>query len=278
MVSVRLIKTGSRTFIAFVMIWTWCMLAVPVILGLGVGNIITNIAYALAGASPSVFALVLVSFSGDREYRHSFLTRIVRIGNTGAKDILVIFALVPAVTAVSAFIQFMFTCVPPDLSGLNVYIKDPVKLMAFAAFTLVFGPLAEEIGWRGYLLDCLKVRGILVYGAGIGFLWTLWHLPMFFIAGSYQNMLLKQGVIPVICFALSTIALGVIMGETANKTGSILSAILFHFMVNFTGELIPLAPRTEMIKTAVYSIIAFGIVYSHNHRRKGVCNGNSRAK
>lgn len=98
---------------------------------------------------------------------------------------------------------------------------------------------------------------------------------MFFIAGSYQNSLLTQGAEPVICFALSTIALGVIIGELAKRTDGILTAILFHFTINFTGELIPLAPAAEMINTAALIVIALGMICSHRHIRKGVNNGDA---
>lgn len=107
----------------------------------------------------------------------------------------------------------------------------------------------------------------MVYGVAIGLIWTVWHLPMFFITGSYQNTLLMHGAEQIICFALSTIALGVVIGEITKRTNSLLAAILFHFMINFTGEIIPLAPVAEMIKTAVFILIALGLIYSHYHIR-----------
>jgi len=98
---------------------------------------------------------------------------------------------------------------------------------------------------------------------------------MFFIAGSYQSSLLTHGAAPVLCFALSTTALGVIIGEITKRTGGILTAILFHFTINFTGELIPLAPAAEIISTAALILIALGMICSHHHTRKGVYNGDT---
>ncbi len=194
------------------------------------------------------------------------------MGGTGGA---VLFALVPAATILSAYLNWLLTSVPPDWFTLSACLKDPAGLIAFAVFTLVFGPLAEELGWRGYLLDCWKDRGILVYGAGIGLIWTVWHLPMFLIAGSYQNLLLMHGAVPVLCFALSTVALGVIIGEITKRTDCILPAILFHFMINFTGEMIPLAPAAEMIRTALYAVIALGMLGGHYLIGKGVYHGNT---
>jgi len=268
---------GTRHGVLFVtvtILWTWGILSVPALLGLDFNNTVTQAAFALGGASPSIIGLIFVFLSGDSEYVHSFLRRIIRLGRIGGKGAVVLFTLVPAVTILSAYVNQIFTSAPPDWSKLSTYLKDPLELIAFAAFTLVFGPLAEELGWRGYLLDCWKDRGILVYGAGIGLIWTVWHLPMFFIAGSYQNSLLMHGAEPVLCFALSTVALGVIIGEITKRTDGMLTAILFHFMINFTGEMIPLAPTAEMISTAAFTVIALGVIFSHYHIRKGLYNGN----
>lgn len=272
------IEKNDRHSVGFViisMLWTWGVLAVPVMLGYDFENTVTKTAYILAGASPSVTGVIFVLLSGDSEYIRYFLKRVVRLGNSRVSDLLMVFMLVPAVTVISAYINFLFTSALPDWSELVAYFKNPAGLIIFAAFTLAFGPLAEEIGWRGYLLDCWKDKGSMVYGMGIGLIWTLWHLPMFFIAGTYQNSLLVQGAVPVICFVLSTVALGVIIGELTIKTNSILSAILFHFVVNFIGELVTLSPSAELIKTMLFTVIASGIVIVDFMRRRAQ-NGNGR--
>ncbi|PKM73505.1 MAG: hypothetical protein CVU91_04250 [Firmicutes bacterium HGW-Firmicutes-16] len=262
-------KRHATLFVAVTLLWTWGALSIPALLGLDFENSVTKAAYVLGGASPSIVGLIFVFLSDDIAYKRCFFCRIVGLGKVGGKGLAVLFALVPAVTVLSAYLNQLFTSTPPDWSTLGAYINDPAGLLAFAVFTLIFGPFAEEIGWRGYLLDCWKDKGILFYGAGIGFIWTIWHLPMFFINGTYQNSLLMHGVVPVLCFALSTVALGVIIGEIAKRTGSILPAILFHFTINFTGELIPLTPAAEMIRTAAFIVIALGMIYCH-YIRKGV--------
>lgn len=255
-------------FVAVTIIWTWGILAVPVAGGLDFNNTVTRVAYLLAGGSPSVIGLIFVLLSGDKSYLHSFLKRLVTVGNARAKWLLIAFTLVPAITLLSVIASFLLTSAYQDFSILFNYVSNFAELILFAAFTFIFGPLAEEIGWRGYLLDCWSNKGILVYGAGIGLVWTIWHLPMFFIAGTYQNMLLLQGVIPVICFVISTTALGVIIGHLSKTTNSILLAVLFHFTVNFTGELIPLELTAKIIHTAIIAAIASGIIYRSQRKRR----------
>ena len=52
----------------------------------------------------------------------------------------------------------------------------PLALLAAAPF----GPLAEELGWRGFALPrLLEQRGVLTSSLVIGAAWTFWHTPLF---------------------------------------------------------------------------------------------------
>jgi membrane protease YdiL (CAAX protease family) len=252
-------KSGIR-FTLIILLWSWGVLAIPVLFGLSYKNFITTVVYILAGASPSVIGLIFVFRSHDRKYIRSFLKRLFSLENVGLMDLMMIFLLVPALTVLSVWINCIFTNIYPDWSEIYKHFSNPGELVIFVVFTFVFGPLAEEIGWRGYLLDCWRDKGILMYGAGIGFIWTIWHLPMFFISGTYQNSLLSQGALSVICFVLSTTSLGIIIGKLVQKTQSILIAFLFHFTINFTGEVITLTTTSEIIKTSLFAVIAVGVL------------------
>jgi len=258
----RLAGEHGALFVLLTIVWTWGILSVPIFMGYDIGHPLSGAALALAGASPSVFGLIFARLSGDATSFCSFVKRIFLPSGTTLVSWLAVFALIPAVTILSAYASALFgMTAAPDWSVMTDRFASPVRLIAFAGFTLVFGPLAEEIGWRGYLLDCWKDRGILVYGVGIGFVWTIWHLPMFFIGGTYQNTQLNAGWWLVLCFTVETIALGAVVGELTRKTGSILTAILFHFSVNFTGELMPLTPGAEVLKTIVLLGIAVCVVF-----------------
>jgi len=51
------------------------------------------------------------------------------------------------------------------------------------------GPLGEELGWRGWLLPRLEEGlGALAATLLTAAAWTLWHLPLFFIAGTVQTL------------------------------------------------------------------------------------------
>ena len=58
---------------------------------------------------------------------------------------------------------------------------------------LLLAACFEELGWRGYAIESLNAdRSYFEATAIFGILWSLWHLPMFFIPHSYQAELLEE--------------------------------------------------------------------------------------
>lgn len=105
----------------------------------------------------------------------------------------------------------------------------PAFKPGFLLFFLVYNGLGEEIGWRGLALPVLRRRlGFLGGNIAVGVLWALWHLPLFWLPGSYQ-----YGD-SVGLFVLLLTCWSVIMGMLVSKSGgSVLPAILFHEGANF---------------------------------------------
>ncbi len=242
-------------YLLITLLWTWGILFIPAAIGLPYASTVTQVAYILAGASPSVIALLFVLLT--RDDLRMFLLRVIRPDYIRAKGYAAILLVMPAVVALSLLVQRALGAGAPDWSVLEQYSRAPLRLLQFAVFSIVFGPLAEELGWRGYLLDRFAQKGLLINGAVLGAFWALWHLPMFFITGTYQNQLLREGMVSIVCFAVSTIAVSVLLSRLVlSNNRSILAAILFHFMVNFTGELIPLSIWGRCIKAALLFAIA----------------------
>jgi membrane protease YdiL (CAAX protease family) len=89
---------------------------------------------------------------------------------------------------------------------------------------LIGGGLDEEMGWRGYALPRLQGRlGPLTANLLLGVLWAFWHLPLWFVPGSFQAGS-SFGL-----YVVSTVALSFLIGWVYNGTGgSLLLAILAH--------------------------------------------------
>jgi hypothetical protein len=74
---------------------------------------------------------------------------------------------------------------PPD--GLTPGITIPM-LLGRVVYQLFSGPISEEAGWRGFALPRLQSKyNALVSSLILGVIWTFWHLPLFFLAGSAQK-------------------------------------------------------------------------------------------
>nr|WP_255455248.1 CPBP family intramembrane glutamic endopeptidase [Natrialba sp. INN-245] len=150
----------------------------------------------------------------------------------------------------------------PGFERAAEFAADPVSLLPYAVFMLIFGPLPEELGWRGYALDGLQARWNALWASLIlGFVWAVWHVPMFFMIGTYQAEL---GVLtlPFWEFMVGATLVSVLYTWIYNNTGrSILGAVLFHFSGNFSGELIPHGPVGRLFP-AVLALLVVVVVVS----------------
>lgn len=122
----------------------------------------------------------------------------------------------------------------PRFTGINLWL---MIVPMFLLEGLITGPLGEEPGWRGYALAKLQGR-YSALGASLilGVLWSLWHLPLFFIAGTVQSQ------ISFLIFALTTTGYAVLITWIYNHTrGSVLLTLLFHTSLNTTEFFLPFA-------------------------------------
>lgn len=130
------------------------------------------------------------------------------------------------------------------LVGLGLLLGSPAQVGVLVPVGALAGALllntgewliTEETAWRGYALPRLRRRfDPLAASAVLGLLWGLWHLPLFFIPGSFQSS------IPFVGFLVSALATSVIIGWVFNRArGSVLVVALFHgftdVVIAFTG-------------------------------------------
>jgi membrane protease YdiL (CAAX protease family) len=124
---------------------------------------------------------------------------------------------------------------------------------------LLGGPLGEEFGWRGYALPVLQDRlGWRTASLGLGLVWGVWHVPLFFIDGT------AQAHIPIALFLLSVVAMSVVFAWLVNRTaGSVVAALLFHTAINFWPSVVPVLPtegsyRAYAFVVATLVLLALG--------------------
>jgi uncharacterized protein len=127
---------------------------------------------------------------------------------------------------------------------------------------LFLAPTFEELGWRGYGVDSLRdkfnlFKTTLIFAA----LWALWHLPLFFIQGYYQNELWNMGIVYVINFFVSILPATILMNWMYYKNNrSIIAAILFHFTFDLFSVLFQTEQFTKCIITIILLVISLIII------------------
>lgn len=240
--------------------WTWAFWIPAAALRLESDQPPVSILVALGGIGPTVAALSLLYASREGRDRRDYWRRVVGWRRIKARWYAVTLLAVPLVIALAALLDVLTGgtgwCLEPR------YQTSLLSIMPLAAFTLFFGPLPEELGWRGYALDSLQERyGALVSSLILGILWTAWHTPLFFVQGSYRSGL-AAGSVAFWCFLSDKTLQWVFMTWIYNNTErSTLSAVLFHFMVNFTGELLVLSQRTLIFQLVVWILVTAAVTF-----------------
>lgn len=237
-------------FFALTLLWSWLFWIPAALLD---QSTIQTFLLAIGGIGPALSAIVLTYRTRGREGRSNYWRRIIDPKLISGKWYAVIFLTVPLVAGVAGLLDVLLGGVGMEPEALAYFVGKPSSVIPFMAFILLFGPVPEEIGWRGYALDRLQARWSAVESSIIlGLIWALWHLPLFFIEGSYQHQI-GFGTAGFWLFMGDLLLISVVMTFIYNNTSrSTLSAILFHFMINFVGELIELSWDAKMYQFLVW--------------------------
>ena len=147
--------------------------------------------------------------------------------------------------------QFAFT---EDFSFTGVGVASAFLMILAAS-------IIEEVGWKGYCEDSIGEYMNWFWESMIfGALWSLWHLPLLFIPGTYQADLMVNPLY-VVNFFVSSIPMGfVITWVYLASDRSILACMVFHLFVNFMQEKIAMTPETKCVETVVVTAAAAIIV------------------
>jgi hypothetical protein len=106
-------------------------------------------------------------------------------------------------------------------------------MLGTIVFQFFSGPLAEEMGWRGFALPRLQAKySALVSSLILGVIWTCWHIPFFFVTGATQMSI----PFPIYLVLVTTIAF-YITWLYNNTRGSLIITVLAHFCYNLTAFL-----------------------------------------
>ncbi len=209
---------------------------------------------------PAITALVLIWRQPVAAMKRDFIQRLVSLRLIRPRAFLLTLAIMPLSVLLSILISLAF-----GGSGEQFQVSESfsfrtgfVPVLALLLMAAVF----EELGWRGYGFDSLeKGRSFATASLIFGLLWSLWHLPLLWVHQSYQYEIYQQSPWYAVNFYLSTAILGVIVSWVCHiNQRSILVAILFHFVVNLSQEMLSMSQQTKVIQTFVLTGLALLIL------------------
>lgn len=165
-------RLGLAVFfaVAFGLAWTGWLLTIYV---WKIQDTFSSFRYYWFTAAPSLAGFAAAYAEGGWAGLKRFSRRVLHLR----------FALWPIVLALGIpLVAALLTFVPHFGDLLRGGVPKPAAaLSAVTLLNFFTGPLAEEFGWRGYLLGWLCRRwSPVLAGLIIGPIWALWHVPVFY--------------------------------------------------------------------------------------------------
>lgn len=244
----------------FACTWFWWLFAILFNEGMSL-----YLGMFLGLVSPAVVAVVTVFTSKNKSLKQDFRKKI--IGFYRIKPLYIVAAVLIFATIVAASI------------GTSVLFGGSVKQFSFtedfsfsiggtsALLTILLASTIEELGWRGYGEDAVGAyhswfKESIIFGC----IWAAWHIPLFWIPGTYQYGLREMGILYVINFLVSVIPLDFLQTWVYVKNNrSMLATIIFHLFINIMQEKINMSPETKCIET-IFVVIAAVVVVITNKK------------
>ena len=248
--------------ICFAVTWA-CWILAAVISKSANDNGISALLMLLGLTAPAVTAVITVSASGNSALKADLKRKLIG------------FYRIKPFSIVAAVIGFMVIVVLSIL--LSTLAGQSLEQFAFtedfsfsvggtsALLTILLAAVIEEVGWRGYGEDSVaSYFSWFTESVIFGFVWALWHLPLFWIKGTYHYGLRELGILYVLNFLIGVVPLGFLTTWVYVKNNrSMLACIVFHLFVNTMQEKIAMTPQTKCVETIIIFVAAALVVLTN---------------
>ena len=209
---------------------------------------------------PSIVATLMVMTSKNPALKRDFKEKLISLKRINFPNIFLGTAVFALVIVLSILISLLFGESKEQFSfvaGFSFSIAGIPTLI-----TLSLAAVLEEFGWKGYAEDALADKQnwfnvSLIFGV----LWSLWHLPLIFIADTYHGEILNMNVWYAVNFFISVIPASFFFTWIYLKSNrSIIPCIIVHFVFNIFQEEVAMTQTTKCIETAVFCAMTAVIV------------------
>jgi membrane protease YdiL (CAAX protease family) len=168
--------------------------------------------------APGIVAIVLSVIYGGKQHLRNLLKPLIQFQHPLKWYLYALFF--GSIISLISFYAYK------TFSGIAIPLDPVYNLFIIILIVVPFSPLWEEIGWRGYALPLLQnICKPLATSLILGFLWGLWHLPMYAALTAYGD---KRMIFFLIVF-VGCLPLSIIQSWIYNNTRqSLLLCVLFH--------------------------------------------------
>lgn len=118
---------------------------------------------------------------------------------------------------------------------------------------LIIGGM-EEIGWRGFWLERelqINNKNRIWVVLKIGMVWQLWHLPLFVMLGTYQQLRTN-----LLAHTLSTLAVAFFLGGLYIKGKSTFLCMVVHSLINSFSDIV--VARQNWVSNIIIMVLCVG--------------------
>lgn len=255
-------RSGAWLFFGLAFGWTWLFWILAAILNISAQAPSGRVLVVGGLLGPMLAGIGLASLGG--ESRRDYWKRVVDGRRIPACWLAAILLFAPCLMALAILVDVAAgnEATLAAITGRAApFVAAPWTLAPFLLRVLVYGPLPEELGWRGYALDRLQAaHEPLAASLILGAVWAAWHLPLFFIRDMNPHYSHGVGSAWFWLFMAQVVAAAVVYSFVFNNTGrSTLAAIIFHFMSNMTVELTNVTDATNLYATLLWIAAAVAV-------------------
>jgi len=236
---------------------TWVSMFIAAALSYNAEYIVPTYLLLILGLfAPGIVSLILFNRSGSSELKQDFRQRLFTLkGLNKPFTFFMLVLLLPLTFFTAVLLSIMF-------GGDKSQLAMSAGFLSAMLIPLI-ASIFEELGWRGYAVDSLRKKNNIFKTSIIHWaMWSLWHVPLFFVNDFYHRNLYLENPLFVVNYFLSILPLTIVFNWIYfNTNRSVLVAILFHLFVNASAEIFAITEGNKVWQTVSLGVFSIFLVF-----------------
>lgn len=232
---IRQYPITSFLIINYTVSWTFLYPAYQLILADPNGNLPPVAWFGMIGGYGPVIAAILITRITEGKLALKQLLKSLLIWKVSYWCYAFVIFVPILIYLFSTAISFLLGYPVKSFDLVNGISSIPISFL----IALPFGPMGEELGWRGYLLPKMMTKySALKSSILVGLAWGLWHLASFTFPGAALPGFMGMSLLSIGVYFCYTIAESLVFTFIYLRTkASVFIAILLHAFFNASSNI-----------------------------------------